>query len=134
MRQHTCSYKCEQQFDSGSGKPNHAAFDQQLAHDSSSRGAQCRSHRDLSLPRGSTRLQQIRDVGAGNEQHKRDSAHHEVERGAHGADKLLQERDREICPALVGVGIGRFEPRANSAQLRIGRIERGTGAKQSQAW
>ena len=58
----------------------HETLDQQLAHQLTARGAERQPDRDFLLPHEAARDQQVRDVGAGDQQHESDHAHQHDQR------------------------------------------------------
>ena len=62
----------DQQASGAADQAEQQAFGQHLAQQSTPPGAERRSNRQLALPRGGAGEQQVRDVGAGNQQ---DEAH-----------------------------------------------------------
>ena len=64
-------------------------FDDQLAHDAPARATQREPHVELALAIGRARDQQVRDVGAGDEQHERDRAPEHQDARAHGTQQPI---------------------------------------------
>ena len=62
------------------GRGQQHALRQQLAHDAQPAAANCETDRHLALARGGFGEQQVRDVRAGDQQHKGDHAHQDRER------------------------------------------------------
>ena len=54
----------------GANRRQHHALDQQLADNARARRADREAHGDLTLARGGARQQQVREVGAGDQQHE----------------------------------------------------------------
>ena len=68
---HQASAEAEQR----AGARQHGALDQPLPHDRAAAGAEREADRHFLLPRRAARQQQVRDVGAGDQQHEPDHAH-----------------------------------------------------------
>ena len=62
------------------GNREHEAFGQELPNQLAAASAERQPHRDLALPHDAARDQQVRDVGAGDQQHEPDHAHQDDER------------------------------------------------------
>ena len=69
-------------------KPEHHALDEQLPDDAPARGAERDAHGDLARAVHRPRQQQVGHVGARDQQHEADRAHHREE---HDADRSAVE-------------------------------------------
>ena len=86
------------------------AFGQQLADQAVVRGAEREARRELMPPGGGARQQEIRDVGAGDEQHQRDDAGQRDQRlavvlpqlGEAGRGRLQRQRSLEEALQRLG--------------------------------
>ena len=107
------------------------ALGQQLAHQPAARGAERQAHRDLALADRGARQQQVRDVGARDQQHQPDDAQQQA-RGAHhvlaeaGVDRGLRERQERHVAAGVVV-------RVLLGELARERLQPGLGLRQRHA-
>ena len=84
----------EQKAESAAQTGEEKALDQELAHDVAAPGAEGQAHRDLAFARSGSGQQQVRDVGAGDEQDESDHPRENEERGR----ELLPQR-REAAKA-----------------------------------
>ena len=94
------------------------AFGQQLPHEPLPARAERGADGDFLLARRRAREQQVRDVGARDEQHERHRAQHHEHRAAHVADDRFDERhdvDREGPVALVLLA----NPRGDGGDVRV---------------
>jgi hypothetical protein len=82
----------EQQAGGRAEARQHAAFDDELEEHPGAPGAQGDAHGDFALPGFGTRQQKIRDVGAGNQQDKCNSAQQDQQRLVDIAEELLVQR------------------------------------------
>jgi hypothetical protein len=102
----------EEQPERAAGDREQHALGQQLPDDPPASGTERRAHGNLALAAHAAREQEVRDVGAGDEQHAGHGAAEQPDRSAHAADHLLLQRnDAERQPA-----IGRIEIRELAAQ------------------
>ena len=82
----------------------HQAFGQQLADDAPPPGAERGAHRELARPRAGARQQQVRDVGAADQQHESDDAEKQHRRHLEiAADHRVVHRLEPHAAALVGL-------------------------------
>ena len=84
-------------------------------------GAERRADRHLAAAAGRSRQQEVRDVGAGNQQHERDDRHqHTADAGEDAAERRRDElkRNRRRRQVPVGVRIVRREARAEDREIR----------------
>ena len=94
------------------------AFGDELAHDASAVRAQSGANGQLRPPGDGAGQQQIREVGASDEQHERDRAEQQQQRGAHLAgDALLQSNQVE---GGVRLGIRVELPHAACEPVQLG--------------
>ena len=94
------------------------ALGQELAEEAAPRRAQRETDRDLLLPVGGPRQQQVRDVGAGDEQHEGDRAQEQHQGRAQVADDRVEERLQGH--ALPGVAVGKLLGQAGGDGLHVG--------------
>ena len=86
---------------SPAGDSQHAAFGEELTHQPAASGAERGAHGQLALPRRSAREQQVRDVGAGDQQDECDGAEQHEQRRPDVAGQLLaQGTTRAVQPVL----------------------------------
>ena len=83
-----------------------SALGEQLPDEPRAAGAERRAHRDLALPAGRAGQQQIRDVGAGDQQHEPDGARKDRQRPPDVPHHELLERDHAADPLRVGFRVG----------------------------
>ena len=84
----------EDQAEHAADDRQHDAFGQQLADDPAARAADRRADRDLAPAAGRAHEQEVRDVGAGDEQHEADGADQHEQRRADVPDERLPDRLR----------------------------------------
>ena len=112
----------------------HDSFGQHLPHEPPLPGAERRPDRQLATPSGRPHQEQIRDVGARNQQHEQHAALQDQQRRAHVADQLIAHADREPAEAarLRELRTGR-EPVVvaidNRLDLRVQLIDGRAGAE-----
>ena len=91
----------------------HEALGEHLADEPPAAAAERRAHRQLPLARGRAHEQQVRDVGARDQQHERHRPHQREDRGPHVGDEVLVHRldaqvhacrllDRELLAQIGG--------------------------------
>ena len=98
----------------------HEALGQQLPDDARAPGAEDGAQGELALPRHRARQQQVRDVGARDEQDEPHGAEQHVERGLHVPRQRVAQRHDRQRPGLV---VGRMllaHPLADRVHLRGG--------------
>ena len=101
--------RAEAEAEHAAGQRQHHALGQQLPNDAAAAGADRRADRDLALAARGAHEQQVRDVGAGDQQHKADRAQQDEQRRPDVADDLvLQQLDAEPVVALEDVGVFPF--------------------------
>ena len=76
------------------------------------------ANRQLLLPRGRARQQQVGDVGAGDQQHETDGAEQNQQRARDIADDLLVHRHQPHAEPCIG-RILAFEPRGDPIHVRL---------------
>ena len=74
-------------------------------------GAEREPHRRLVRSRGRANEQQVRDVGARDQQHEADGAHQHEQRRSRAADRPLANRREPQARVGIGVGVGRVGAR-----------------------
>ena len=106
----------EQQAEDRADGRQQQAFGEQLANQAPAAGAERRADGDFTITPGGARQQEVRDVGAGDEQHDQHRGGEQLQRAPHVADEQLLEREqadvpfRSIVDRHVGQGgEGRFE-------------------------
>ena len=105
------------------------AFGEQLPDDSTARGTERPSHRELAVSRRCARERQVREVDARDEQQEPDGTHqHEQSRTHGGHDRLLQRRRAQMQIRVVLRVIGSQSCRD---RLQLGResLDRRTGSE-----
>ena len=86
------------------------ALDEELADEAHPSAAERRAHRELVLPRGAARDQEVRDVDARDEQQEADGAEQRQEREPDIGDQAIRERlGAATLDGRVGVRILLFE-------------------------
>ena len=106
----------------------HQAFRQQLRDDARSARAERGADRQLASADVAAREQQVRHVGAAQEQHESDDAEQQkrrvLQRRAHHAGAQRLDED---APALVRLGIRLREPVGDDREIRLRGVEGDTG-------
>ena len=77
---------------------NHGGFGEQLSHHAPARGAERQPRRNFLAPRQRADHQQVRDVGARDQQHQRHGASEDQQRRPHLADHRVLERRHSRDP------------------------------------
>ena len=106
------------------------AFDEKLADDAPSSGAKCDANGKFARTADRTRQQQIRQIGAGNQEHEANRAPHGlINHGCVGADKKFVEIEdmRKQVSTLIGRRIGGCEAAADGLHLSTGSGARNAG-------
>ena len=104
-QRHAERHACEREDDS---------FGEQLLHDPRAARADGDTHGKLTASPRSASEQQVRNVRAGNEEHERDTGHHQVEHEGHVIrEERFTKRVDLRDPALIGGGVLLREPRGN---------------------
>ena len=85
--------------------------------DAAAPGAERRADRDLLAPPERLREHEVRDVGAGDQEHEADRAEEHEQRRSHVADEVLVQRDDRGAPAFVVLRILRREPGGDGVHL-----------------
>ena len=84
------------------GQRDQHALGEQLPHDAAAAGAERRADGDFPLTHRRAREQQVGDVGAGNQQHQADRAHHrDDDQPDLGWAPIVAQRPRRRAPALI---------------------------------
>ena len=104
----------------GAGAGEHQALGEQLAHEARPRAPERRPHRQLALARGRADEQQVRDVGARDEQHERHRPHERQDRGPDVGDQILVHRlDAEVHAGRLLDGKLRAQTRRHGLDLLL---------------
>src|SRR5207302_692483 len=103
------------------------ALDEQLPDDASAGGAERRADGELAAPAYAAREQQVRDVGARDEQHGADGAEQYREREPVLPDDPLLQRQHANQARRVRLGEFAREPFADRAELGAGLFGRRAG-------
>ncbi len=111
-----------------SDRRQHEALDEQLPHDLPARRAERRAQRELALTGGAARQQQVRDVGAGDEQHESDGAEQQPQRRLRRvAEEVVLERLDAGAPARVGFRKRLREVGRDGQHVRVGLLKSDAG-------
>ncbi len=124
------SPECEQHAQRAAEQGEEEALDQHLPHQPRPAGAQRRAHRQLALPRGRARQDEVSHVGAGHQENQHHRAEEHPERQPHAADHLIEQRHDDHLVARVGRidgGPGIAHAGRDHRQLRAEIGERGAG-------
>jgi hypothetical protein len=101
-------------------QPQHEALGQQLTHQPSAVRAEGGADRELALPRCGACQQQVRDVGAGDQQDETHRAKQNEQRPFHIADQFLMQRNQpDPDPGVRRILL--LEARGNRIHLGLGR-------------
>jgi hypothetical protein len=92
-QQHLDPRACEEQAERRPARRDHQALRQHLAHELRAAGADRRADRQLAAPSRRAHDQQVRDVGARDQQHERHGAHQRHDRRPHVADQIVEHRN-----------------------------------------
>ncbi len=93
----------DQQAERAAGRREQHALGQELPHQARAAGAQRAANGNLPLPDRRAREQQVRDVGAGDQQHEADRGEQRQQRRTHVADQIVVQRmTRSAQPAPAG--------------------------------
>ena len=122
----------EQKPEHASGKPQHRAFGQTLAHQAAPARAQRHAHGQFPLARNRARQQQAGDVRAGNQQHQADRAQQQPQRGPDIAD-IRTKRLRHEAAALVGFRVLLRQTAADHRQFRLCLGQRRAGPQRARS-
>ena len=108
------------------------AFDQQLSRDPRARRAECEPYGDLALPGRAAREEQVRDVGAGDQENAGGGRHqHPERRGQRPAEPGPALRGRNHLQRVRGVALSRLGCRPREIGiLQIGLNQRGEVRRQ----
>ena len=112
---------------SAAGEREQQAFGQQLTDDAAAACAEGASHQHFLLASERARQQQVRDVGARDQQDEADGADQDRDRLAYVAHDLLAQRDDAEGQAAVGgieIRMVAAEARGERVHFRLGRSER----------
>ena len=115
----------KQAAESGAARREQHAFDQQLADDAPSAGAEGDANRHLSLARGRSREQHVGNVAARDEEEQSDRRSQCVQRGFELADDAVDPADGvhgELLRIVVGVDLGQAV--RDDVHVRGGLLER----------
>ena len=107
------------------GERQHDALGEQLADEVAGRRAERHAHGDLTGAGGGARELEVRDVGAGDQQHEAHGAQQHQHRLPHGGiDELVaKRREREGPVGSVVVGLLGLEALGERGHLRLRRLE-----------
>ena len=108
----------------GSGKRQREAFGEQLAEDACATGAGGDANGHLALAAGGAREEEVRGVGASDEEKERDGSEHHEQDGANVADQRIDLRLQAEGQMTVGVGELFFQRDANCGRVVIGLLHR----------
>ena len=118
--------------DDAAGGGEQQALDQQLPHDAPARRAHRVAHRDLARPCRRARQQQVRHVGARDQQHEADRAHqgqeHDADRA--GVEAFVERLDDADGELLVAGRMGRGQALDDAVELGL-RLRRGDAVFQA---
>ena len=110
-------------------KRQQRALGQQLHDQPAAPGAERQADGDLLLPRRRARQQQVRDVGARDQQHQADDRHQQAAGlddvvAEAGVDRRLRQRHQRDAAALVLVRVFLFELARDRLQVGFGLLHR----------
>ena len=89
----------------------HGGLGDQLNDDASARGTDGGAHRELAPPGCAPHEEEVRDVGAGDQQHERDGGEeHAQHRRRATADLFVQRLHQHPGVRAVRLGVGRSQP------------------------
>jgi hypothetical protein len=100
---------------------------QPLRHQASAAGAQREANRGLAPPRRRPREQEIRHIGARDQQHEANRANEDEEGRLRVADNRIVHARETDAPAFVGLRIGRLELRAERIHFGLRRRQPDAG-------
>ena len=104
------------------------AFGEKLAEEALARGAEGSADGDFFLARGGASHQEVRDVGAGDEQDEGDGAEKQPEGGAHVAiEEVVFQRLDARGPAFIGFWVDFGDVGGDGGHVRIGLREGDAG-------
>ena len=122
----------EQQAGDGAERRQHAALRNQLTQQPAAPGADRRADGNLAPARFRSGDQQVRDVGARDQQDERDRRHQRQQRGTQRAEQLDVERADLDAALLVGIGIRALELSGDPVDLGLRRRHRDAGLEPRQ--
>ena len=122
--QHTEDRPGEAQAGGRAQEREHAALDHELTKQPRRPCAERRAHRDLLLTRLRPADQQVRDVGAGDQEHEDHRGHQRRHDRLELAEQLDRQRTHLDGALLVGRGIRRFELSRDHVHLGAGLGDR----------
>ncbi len=119
----------------GQGDAEHAAhggerdaFGEQSAEEALARGAKGGADGDFFLARGGASHQEVRDIGAGDEQDETDGAEKQPEGGTHVAiEEIVFQRLDARGPAFIGFWVDFGDVGGDGGHVRIGLREGDAG-------
>ena len=109
----------DQQAERARGQRQQAAFGEHLANNARAAGAHGGADGDFACAPGGFGQQQVRDIGAGDQQHQRDGAEQKVEREAHVRNHFVAHQDDGGALAFVARGILLRQARGDGGHLRL---------------
>ena len=114
----------EQYADGAGNQRQRDAFDELFSDEPASTRTEGVPNAELALSCRRPNEQQIRDIGAGDEQYEADRREQYEQRRAHAADELVAEREDPYGPAGVEVGILLGNLRGDRVQIGFGLLAR----------
>ena len=110
---------CYSQARHASRRGNGKTFREHLPEDARARRTQRRAHRDLAAARGCASQQQVRDVGARDEQNETDGAEQHPQDKPHVPDHLFVQRHERDAPAAIELRMVGRELGGDAVELRL---------------
>ena len=114
--------RCHSDANRAARQRHNRAFDEQLRRQPSARAAERRAHGQLVLPRSPARDEQIRDVGACDEQQESDGSEQHVQRQTDLRNGPGQQELRFHADAAVRVRVLALQAGRNRAKILFGRL------------
>ncbi len=115
----------EQQSDPAANRRQQQTLRQHLANQTPAGRAERRAHRQLPIPAGGPRQQQVGDIGARNQQHERHRNHGDESGPLRGVvDDLVGQLGHPRAHPRVGRGMVHGQPRRDPADFGVGLFER----------
>ena len=123
---------CEPQAEDAASCAQHQALDEQLSHDSRRDRAERGAHAELLPPCVRPHEDEVRDVGAGDQQHCADRTHEHPQRVRDAADQIVLQRanDRDDSPVRDRFLVSRCRARAAMREAISATCARGRRAPQ----
>jgi hypothetical protein len=120
----------DQQPHRAAERRQHQALGEELAHEPQAAPAHGGADRDFAVARGGAGEQQVRDVGATDQQHEAHRAEQHEQRGPYLPHHSLRQRDALGLPAERGwivVRVALREPAGQRQELGLELVDRGAG-------